>query len=90
MKVQVRGGRVVDMTQDAGPPAEADGENVGIARFGAAGAPLLVEELDAIVGAGGACATGCRAPSPRSPPAAAARVGTRGFPWIEIDFPEDY
>jgi choline kinase len=89
MKVKVRGGRVVDIAKTL-PPADADGENVGIARFSAAGAALLCEVMSAIVGEGR-----LREWAPRAFQAFAARcplhaVGTRGFPWTEIDFPDDY
>ena len=52
--------------------------------------PALVDYLDAIVEAGG-----LREWAPRAFAAFAARqplyaLGTRGYPWIEIDFPEDY
>jgi choline kinase len=89
MKIRVRGGCVADIakTLDA---AEADGENVGIAKFGETGAAVLVEELNTLLAAGG---------TRDWLPAAFARfaqrrplrvVETRGFPWTEIDFPEDY
>jgi choline kinase len=89
MKVRVRRGCVVEMSKTM-PPEEADGENVGIVKFGAAGARLLVEEMDRIVGAGELMAW-----APRAFSALAARrplhaIGTRGFPWLEIDFPADY
>jgi len=89
MKVRVRGGRVVDIAKTL-DPAEADGESVGIAKFGVAGAAALVEEMNRLVGAGArrewlpaAFAAFCRRRPLRV-------VDTRGFPWIEIDFPEDY
>jgi choline kinase len=89
MKVRVRAGRVADIAKTI-DSADADGENVGIAKFGADGARVLVEELDRLV-AGGAV----RAWLPEAFAAFARRrplhvVETRGFPWIEIDFPEDY
>ncbi|HJZ74198.1 MAG TPA: phosphocholine cytidylyltransferase family protein [Vicinamibacterales bacterium] len=89
MKVRVRRGCVVDMSKDL-DPAETDGENVGIAKFGAAGACLLVEEAEALVDAGA-----LREWLPRAFAAFARKrplyvVETRGYPWIEIDFPEDY
>jgi choline kinase len=89
MKVRVRRGRVVDISK-AMDPDEADGENLGIVKFGAEGAALLVEELDALVLAGEH-----KAWVPRAFQNFAARrplhaVGTRGLPWIEIDFPDDY
>ena len=89
MKVRVHRGCVVDIGKTL-DPAEADGENVGIAKFGAAGARVLVEEADALVGAGA-----IRDWLPRAFGAFARRrplhvVETRGYPWIEIDFREDY
>jgi choline kinase len=89
MKVRVRGGRVVDISKTMDPD-EADGENLGIVKFGATGARVLVEEMDALVAGGDH-----KAWVPRAFKAFAERrplhaVGTRGFPWTEIDFPEDY
>ena len=89
MKVRVRGGGVVEISK-AIDPADADGENVGIVKFGAAGAALLVEELDAMVSEGAltewlpaAFARFCRRRTLHA-------VDHRGFPWIEIDSPQDY
>ena len=89
MKVRVRGGCVVEIAKTI-DPAEADGENVGIAKFGRAGAEVLIEEMDRLVLAGArrewlpaAFAAFCRRRSLHV-------VDSRGFPWIEIDFPEDY
>lgn len=89
MKVKVQGGRVVDMSKEM-DPAEADGENLGIVKFGARGAAALVDIMDALVGEGR-----LRDWAPRAFAAFARRhplyaIGTRGLPWIEIDFPEDY
>ena len=89
MKVSVRRGCVADIAKTLAPDA-ADGENVGIAKFGATGAQVLVQEADALVGAGKV-----REWLPRAFAAFARRrplhvVETRGYPWIEIDFPEDY
>jgi choline kinase len=89
MKVRVRAGRVVEIAKTIAS-ADADGENVGIVKFGAEGARVFVEEMNAII-AGGASNVWV--------PEAFGRfirrrplhvVETRGFPWIEIDFPEDY
>jgi choline kinase len=89
MKVRVRAGRVVEIAKTI-DPSEADGESVGIAKFGGAGAAALIEEMDRLIGDGArrewlpaAFAAFCR----RRP---LHVVDTRGFPWIEIDFPEDY
>jgi choline kinase len=89
MKVRVRAGRVVDIAKTI-ESADADGENVGIAKFGADGARALIEEMHGLI-AGGAV----RAWLPEAFAAFSRRaplhvVETRGFPWIEIDFPEDY
>jgi choline kinase len=89
MKVRVRRGCVVEIGK-AFDPADADGENVGIAKFGPDGARMLIEEADALVRAGA-----IREWLPRAFAAFALRrplhvVETRGYPWIEIDFPEDY
>lgn len=89
MKVRVRNGQVVDMSKQM-DPAEADGENLGIVKFGARGAAALVDILDGIVRDGG-----LRDWAPRAFAAFAQQhplhaIGTRGLPWIEIDFPEDY
>ena len=89
MKVKVRGGRVVDMSK-AMNSDEADGENVGMLRFESGVVPTLVEKLEALIAAGSR-----RDWAPRAFTAFAAErplyaVGTRGYPWMEIDFPEDY
>lgn len=89
MKVRVRAGRVADISKTM-DPEEADGENVGVVKFGAAGAKLLIEQMDALLAVGG-----LRFWAPRAFFEVARRrplyaIGTRGLPWIEIDFPEDY
>jgi choline kinase len=89
MKVKVRCGRVVEMSKTM-DPAEADGENVGIVKFGPSGAARLVEIMDRLVDAGEVRAWAPRAfgEFARSQPLYV--VGTRGLPWTEIDFPDDY
>jgi L-glutamine-phosphate cytidylyltransferase len=89
MKVRVRRGRVIDISKTM-DPQEADGENVGIAKFSAEGARLLIDEMDALIAGGDH-----KAWVPRAFKAFAERrplhaIATRGFPWTEIDFPEDY
>ena len=89
MKVKVRQGRVVEISKQMNP-AEADGENVGIVKFGAAGAALLTEQMDLLVAEGN-----LKAWAPRAFQEFAGRrpmhaISTRNLPWIEIDFPEDY
>ena len=89
MKVRLRAGCVADIAKTLAPE-ETDGENVGIAKFGVAGAALLVEELSRALADGGQHDW-----LPRAFAAFARRrplyvVETRGFPWTEIDSPEDY
>jgi L-glutamine-phosphate cytidylyltransferase len=89
MKVSVRRGRVVDMRKDL-PPRRTDAENVGIVKFGAAGAKRLVAIMSDIV-----VARQVRDWAPRAYAAFAREeplyaIGTRGLPWTEIDTPEDY
>jgi L-glutamine-phosphate cytidylyltransferase len=89
MKVKVRSGRVVAISKSLSVQ-EADGENVGIVKFGAQGARLLVEHMNALIANGG-----CRDWAPRAFGEYAAwhslyAIPTRGYAWIEIDFPRDY
>jgi choline kinase len=89
MKVKVRRGRVIDMSKTM-PAAEADGENLGVVKFGAAGAELLGSILEARVGAGALRDWAPRAFAEFAKQRPLHALGTRGFPWTEIDFPEDY
>jgi len=89
MKIRVRAGCVTEIAKTL-DPADTDGENVGIAKFGAEGAKLLVEQIGEMLAGGGA-----REWLPRAFAAFARRrplhvVETRGYPWTEIDSPEDY
>ena len=89
MKVKVSDHRVVDISKQM-DPLDADGENVGIVKFSAAGAKLLVNYMDALIGSGAVKDWAPRAflEFARNHPLHA--LSTRGLPWIEIDFPEDY
>jgi len=89
MKVKVRGGRVVDMSK-AMAADEADGENLGIVKFGPKSAPHLVGILDRIVGEGRLREWAPSAFREFAQERPLHALGTRGLPWIEIDFPEDY
>jgi choline kinase len=89
MKVKVRSGRVVDMSKQM-DPTEADGENLGIVKFGAEGASVLVDIMDRLITAGGLRDWAPRAFCEFAQVRPLHAIGTRGFPWIEIDFPEDY
>jgi len=89
MKVCVRGGRVAAIAKTLAPDM-TDGENIGIAKFGVDGAAVLIEELDRLVFSGGTrhWLPAAFAPFARRRPLYV--VESRGFPWIDIDFPEDY
>lgn len=89
MKVRTRCGRVVDISKTM-DPADADGENLGVVKFGPSGARLLIEKMDALVGAGEHKAWVPRAFKEFAAERPLHAIGTRGLPWIEIDFPEDY
>ncbi|MGA9771364.1 MAG: phosphocholine cytidylyltransferase family protein [Blastocatellia bacterium] len=89
MKVRIRNATIAEITK-AMDPKKADGENVGIGKFGPAGARVLVEKMDELIAAGAhrdwaPCAF--REFALERPLHA---VSTNGFPWIEIDYPEDY
>ena len=89
MKVKVRKGRVVDISKQMNP-AEADGENVGIVKFGPSGAALLTEQMELLVAEGNLKAWAPRAFREFAGLRQLHAISTRGYPWIEIDFPQDY
>jgi len=89
MKIKVRRGRVVDIAKTL-PADDADGENVGIVKFGRDGARLLSSLMDQRVAAGGLRDWAPRAFADFARQRPLFTVGTRAFPWTEIDFPEDY
>jgi L-glutamine-phosphate cytidylyltransferase len=89
MKVHIRRGLVMAIDKTL-PDEESDAENIGIAKFSRSGARCLLGHVNRIIGGGthtdwlprafdGFC---------RERPLYA--VDRRGYPWIEIDFPEDY
>jgi choline kinase len=89
MKVHIRRGLVRGIAKTLADE-DSDAENVGIARFGANGAAALVDQMNRIVAHGNV-----REWLPRAFDALCRQrplhaVDHRGFPWIEIDFPEDY
>jgi choline kinase len=88
MKVQVRDGKILDISKDM-DPAAADGENVGLVKFSAAGAERLFATAGALVAQGVVRAWAPRAFQEMCASHALYAVGTDGLPWIEIDFPED-
>jgi choline kinase len=72
------------------PDGEIDGENVGIARFGADGAAHLWRKADEIVRSGSLRDWAPRAFGAFATEQALFAVGTRALPWTEIDTPDDY
>ena len=89
MKVKVRDGLVVDMAKTL-DPADADGENLGIVKFGPRSAPVLVDILDRIVADGGLRDWAPKAFREFAQHHPLHAVAANGRPWIEIDFPEDF
>jgi len=89
MKIKVRRGRVLEIAKTL-PAYEADGENLGIVKFGADGARLLTRLLDERVAGGALRDWAPRAFADFARMRALHAVGTRGLPWTEIDFPQDY
>ena len=89
MKVKVSNGHVTDISKVM-DPAEADGENLGIVKFGPSAAPHLVRILDRVVSEGQLKDWAPRAFREYAKERPLYAIGTRGYPWIEIDFPEDY
>ena len=89
MKVTVRCGRVTAMSKDMAP-AEADGENLGIVKFGPHGAAHLVGIMNRRVGEGRLRDWAPHAFAEFAQERPLYAIGTRGLPWIEIDFPDDY
>jgi choline kinase len=89
MKITLRRGRVVEISKTL-PAEQADGENVGIVKFGADGARLLGTLMDRRVTAGGLRDWAPRAFGDFARVRPLHAIGTRGYPWTEIDFPADY
>lgn len=89
MKIKVRNQLVIDISKEM-DPLEADGENVGIVKFSAPGAKFLVGYMNSLIESGAVKDWAPRAflEFARRHPLHA--LSTRGLPWIEIDFPEDY
>jgi choline kinase len=89
MKVKLNGRLVVDISK-AMDPLEADGENVGIVKFGASGARTLVGYMDELIAGGAVKDWAPRAFREFALNHPLYALSTRGLPWIEIDFPADY
>jgi len=89
MKVCVREGRVEDISKSI-DPRKAEGENVGIVKFGPSGARALVRHMDALIANGARRDWAPRAFRELARERPLHAISTQGHPWIEIDFPEDY
>jgi choline kinase len=89
MKITVRRGRVQEIAKTLAPD-EADGENVGVVKFGRTGARLLGSLLDQRVAAGGLRDWAPKAFGDFAKVRPLYAIGSRGLPWTEIDFPEDF
>jgi choline kinase len=89
MKIQVRQGRVAKIGKHLSVH-DTDGENVGIVKFGAAGARTLIPVMDRIVESGSLRDWAPRAFGIFAREHPLYAIGTRGLPWTEIDTPEDY
>ena len=89
MKVKLEDGLVVDISKEM-DPLEADGENVGIVKFSAAGAKVLVGYMNVLIANGGLKDWAPRAFRAFAQNHPLLALSTDGLPWIEIDFPEDY
>jgi L-glutamine-phosphate cytidylyltransferase len=89
MKVKVEEELVVDISKDMNP-LEANGENVGIVKFSPSGARLLVDYMNNLIESGAVKDWAPRAFREFARRHPLHALSTRGLPWIEIDFPEDY
>ncbi|MFN2531071.1 MAG: NTP transferase domain-containing protein [Pyrinomonadaceae bacterium] len=89
MKVKVTNGLVKDISKKLSG-GDADGENVGIVKFGSTGARLMVRYLDELIENGASTDWAPRAFREFVAHHPLHAISTRGYPWIEIDFPEDY
>jgi choline kinase len=89
MKVCVREGCVADISK-AIDPGKAEGENVGIVKFGPSGASALVTYMNSLIANGARRDWAPRAFREFASEHPLHAISTSGHPWIEIDFPEDY
>ena len=89
MKVKLHDRNVIDISKTM-DPLEADGENVGIVKFGAQGANALIGYMDELIAGGAVKDWAPRAFREFALNHPLYALSTRGLPWIEIDFPADY
>ena len=89
MKVKLKDDLVIDISKIM-DPREADGENVGIVKFSAPGAQVLIGYMDELLASGAKKDWAPRAFREFALHHPLHALSTGGLPWIEIDFPEDY
>ena len=90
MRIQTENGGIVDLGGHI-PAAEGEGNFVGIAKFSAAGAKALADELDAMMTEGGHEAKYYVQALPRLVSRGASIKPVEiGSPWLEIDTNEEY
>lgn len=89
MKIKVQDQLVIDISKEM-DPLDADGENVGIVKFGPVGAKVLVQYMNDLIANGSRKDWAPRAFLEYARHHPLHALSTGGLPWIEIDFPEDY
>jgi choline kinase len=88
MKVQVANGHLVEMSKVM-DGARVSGENLGMLHLSAAGVASAARAARAIVNAGGEQAWLATAINSVAVEHPIRCVDVAGWPWVEIDFPED-
>jgi choline kinase len=89
MKVKIADGKIIEISKQIIPSA-ADGENVGIGKFGPAGAKVLIEKMNNLISNGAERQWAPRAFQDFASVRPLYAIDIHRYPWIEIDFPEDY
>ncbi len=88
MKVKLRDGKVADMSKSM-PCEEADGENLGIIKFGEKGGKELFNIMSKIIAEKRVKEWAPYAFKELAKDYPLYALEVEGLPWIEIDFPED-
>lgn len=88
MKVKVKDGLVADMSKTM-TVEDADGENLGLVKFGIKGGEALFKIMGKLIADGKVNEWAPYAFRELAKSYPLYVVGTEGLPWIEIDFPED-
>lgn len=88
MKVKVKDGKVADMSKSM-KPEDADGENLGLIKFGREGGKELFKLMDELIANGKTNEWAPYAFKELAQYYPLYVVDIGGLPWIEIDFPED-